>query len=397
MAGVGSPCGRRSSFGRASASALGRGNPPLVSPSTPPRGRGFRTPGDHNLEEWRAMSVEERHQLLNAQVEDFQPDNFVTPQTNRPPRPPSKERLSDVVTIESSENSDEEEEDDEILKSILEQSKKETRMTEEEKTKLVMLESLKEVNVNEKLVRDSQEAYQRKMRELMEKEESEKSEKRLKLCEPCTDIPEEQKSREETDNDIELAIKESLADKILRGARVIKDEAEGSNMLMRSPSVNVPSTPLRPTSLPAGAASLCDPTQMTPDPTTGPPGSNFKVVQKNEPNLGAKPKRRPTSAHNTPTRTPLSPSRNNPGFPPTLGDEEEQLRWALEASKPQTQPPKLDCAIDVLPDEDEQLAWALQESQPSKPQQPARDVEAGSGAPDLISVLTPEESQPSEP
>ena len=42
MAGVGSPCGRRSSFGRASASALGRGNPPLVSPSTPPRGRGFR-------------------------------------------------------------------------------------------------------------------------------------------------------------------------------------------------------------------------------------------------------------------------------------------------------------------------------------------------------------------
>ena len=160
---------------------------------------------------------------------------------------------------------------------------------------------------------------------------------------------------------------------------------------MRSPFVNVPSTPLRPNSLPAGAASLCDPTQMTPDPTTAPPGSNFKVVQKNEPNLGAKPKRRPTSAHNTPTRTPLSPSRNNPGFPPTLGDEEEQLRWALEASKPQTQPAKVDSAIDVLPDEDEQLAWALQESQPSEPQQPAREREAGTGAPDLISVLTPEE------
>jgi len=392
MAGVGSPCGRRSSFGRASASALGRGNPPLVSPSTPPRGRGFRTPGDLNLEEWRAMSVEERHQLFNAQVEDFQPGNFISPQTNRPPRPPSKERPSDVVTIESSENTDdEEEEEDEILKSILEQSKKETRMTEEEKTKLVMLESLKEVNVNEKLIRDSQEAYQRKMRELMEKEESEKSEKRFKLDEPCAHIPEEQKSREETDNDIELAIKESLADKILRGARVIEDEAEGSNVLMQSPSVNVSSTPLRPTSLPAGAASLCDPTQMTSDPTTAPPGSNFKVVQKNEPNLGAKPKRRPTSAHNTPTRTPLSPSRNNLGFPPTLGDEEEQLRWALEASKPQTQPPKVDSAIDVLPDEDEQLAWALQESQPSESQRPAREGEAGSGAPDLISVLTPEE------
>ena len=129
------------------------------------------------------MSVEERHQLFNAQVEDFQPGNFVMPQTNRPPRPPSKERPSDVVTIESSENTDDEEEEDEILKSILEQSKKETRMTEEEKTKLVMLESLKEVNVNDNLIRDSQEAYQRKMRDLMEKEESEKSEKRFKFDE----------------------------------------------------------------------------------------------------------------------------------------------------------------------------------------------------------------------
>ena len=83
------------------------------------------------------------------------------------------------MTIESSENSEEEE--DEILKSILEQSKKETRMTEEEKTNLVLLESLKEVNMNDKSVRESKEGYERKMRELMEKEEGQKDEKRIKL------------------------------------------------------------------------------------------------------------------------------------------------------------------------------------------------------------------------
>merc|ERR1719209_2352915 len=221
MGGVGNPMGRASPFGRAS--PMGRGNPSLASPSTPPRGgRGFRTAGDLDLEEWRAMSVEERHLLLNGQVEmGGQPSGLVRPQTNRPP--PPREQQHNLVSIESSDNSDEEEED-EILKSIIEQSKKETRMTEEEKTKLVLLESLKEVNLNDRSLRESQEAYQRKMRELSEKEECEKSEKRFKLDEPCA---EEQKRREETDNDIELAIKESLADKILRGARVIKDEAEG--------------------------------------------------------------------------------------------------------------------------------------------------------------------------
>ena len=148
------------------------------------------------------MSVEERHLLLNGQVEEGcqAASSFVRPQTNRPPPPPQH-----LVTIESSENSEEEE--DEILKSILEQSKKETRMTEEEKTNLVLLESLKEVNMNDKSVRESKEGYERKMRELMEKEEGQKDEKRIKL-EDGHMTEDDQKKRER--EEIEMAIKESL-------------------------------------------------------------------------------------------------------------------------------------------------------------------------------------------
>ena len=146
------------------------------------------------------MSVEERHLLLNSQVEEGC-QAFVRPQTNRPP-PPSQ----DILTVESSENSDVEE--DEILKSILEQSKKETRMTEEEKTKLVLLESLKEVNMNDKALRESKEGYERKMLELLEKEEGEKNEKRIKLEDDGNMIETEQKRRER--EELERAIKESL-------------------------------------------------------------------------------------------------------------------------------------------------------------------------------------------
>jgi len=376
MGGVGSPIGRTSSFGRAS--PRGRGNPSLASPSTPPRGgRGFRTAGDLDLEEWRAMSVEERHLLLNGQVEEgCQAANaFVRPQTNRPPPPPQH-----LVSLESSENSDEEE--DEILKSILEQSKKETRMTEEEKTNLVLLESLKEVNVIDKSVRESKE--ERKMRELMEKEEGEKVEKRIKLeDENMTDDDQKKREREE----LERAIKESLGLGIGDCQNDLEKENISVDMGPPPPpafSGTPPPSPARPTSLPG-------PVRTQLDLESNMDASGSKVVQKSEINLGAVPRRKHTLIPNPPIQNPILPALNNPDFPPTLGDEEAQLAWALEASKPQARPssPKIDGATGGIPDEDEQLAWALQASQPEEP--PKSRHNSGSAGPDLISVLTPEE------
>ena len=331
------------------------------------------------MEEWRAMSVEERHLLLNAQVDDFQPNTSVRPQTNRPPPPPSNQQQHNVVSHESSENSDEEE--DEILKSILEQSKKETRMTEEEKTKLVLLESLKEVNINDKSLREGKEAYERRMRELAEKELREKDEKRIKLEDPhnMTDAYQIQKKREQ--EDIEKAISESLGIQIqVNGLGEEEDMPVDIEPLTTASSVNPPPSPARPTSLP-GPPSQPALTQSNSGPN---------IEGKSEPNLGAVPRRKHTSIPTPPTQTPLAPAHNDPDFPPTLGDEEAQLAWALEASKSQSRPssPILDGAVGGIPDEDEQLAWALEVSQPKES---PKESEAGSAGPDLISVLTPEE------
>ena len=338
------------------------------------------------MEEWRAMSVEERHLLLNGQVEDgCKANNFVRPQTNRPPpQPPQQHNL---VSMESSDNSEDEE--DEILKSILEQSKKETRMTEEEKTKLVLLESLKDVNINDKSVRESKESYERKMRELMEKEEGEKEEKRIKLEDDgqMTDAKKREKK------DIERAIKESLGLKIQDGIGDGEEEEISVDDMIPAPppppafSGNPPPSPARPTSLPAPVHTQFD-SGHNMDAT----GSNFKVVQKSGVNLGAVPRRKHISIPNPPTQTPLATAHNNADFPPTLGDEEAQLAWALEASKPQARPssPKVEGAAGGIPDEDEQLAWALQASQPKEPAPKSRH-DSGSAGPDLMSVLTPEE------
>ena len=324
------------------------------------------------------MSVEERHLLLNGQVEEGcqAASSFVRPQTNRPPPPPQH-----LVTIESSENSEEEE--DEILKSILEQSKKETRMTEEEKTNLVLLESLKEANMNDKSVRESKEGYERKMRELMEKEEGQKDEKRIKL-EDGHMTEDDQKKRER--EEIEMAIKESLG----MGIGDDSENLEAVSVDMGAPPplaflATPPPSPARPTSLPEPAR-----TQLDLGPNMDPTGS--RVVQKSEANLGAVPRRKHNPIPNPPTQTPIAPAHNNPDFPPTLGDEEAQLAWALEASKPQappSSPKKVDGAVGGIPDEDEQLAWALQASQPEEPPKSRHD--SGSAGPDLMSVLTPEE------
>jgi len=327
------------------------------------------------------MSVEERHLLLNGQVEmGGQSSGFVRPQTNRPPPPPSREQQHNLVSIESSDNSDEEEED-EILKSIIEQSKKETRMTEEEKTKLVLLESLKEVNLNDKSLRESKEGYERKMRELLEKDERQKDEKRIKLDDDHM-IDADQKKREQ--EELEQAIKESLGMKV-------QVDAEGMSVDIEPPpppafSGTPPPSPARPTSLPGPV-----PTQLDSGHNMDRTGSNFKVVQKSEANLGAVPRRRHTSIPNPQTQNPLAPANNNPDFPPTLGDEDAQLAWALEASKPQKRPSStvVDGASGGIPDEDEQLAWALEASQPKEP--PKERHDSGSAGPDLMSVLTPEE------